>query len=214
MGGLSEKTLARLERSGNIRTFRDGETIHLRGDPGDSIGVVLSGAVALSNTGSRGKRFIYGVLPRGRFYGVYALMTRSGRTYDASASGDTAVAMVGLNKFHLLLNEDAGFREEVVLTLAGQIEYLGRTLDDERRLSLKARIGQLLVRACSRETGEVDLTQTQIAQHLAVSRNAAGMALGELAQQGFVELGYGQILVLSREALKHWILSQAELAPV
>jgi CRP/FNR family transcriptional regulator, cyclic AMP receptor protein len=210
---LDSETLDRITPFGVIKSYRAEEAIHHRGDPAETVGVVLSGGVALSTIGKRGKRLISVILLRGELYGAYPLQTGRPRTLDAHATSDTQVLTFNRAAFSKLLDEDREFRERFIILLSDAIERITQALDDQRRLPLSVRLAKILLRHSRNPQRVVELTQSELAQLLAVSRYALGNDMGKLAKLGLVKTGYGRIEVVSREALRAWVSKRIELAP-
>lgn len=68
-------------------------------------------------------------------------------------------------------------RNRVIAYLAGRLMRALDTLEDERRLPLRVRLGKRLIERAM-PTGKVEATQTALAQELGVSRHGRALAAG------------------------------------
>lgn len=210
---LDDETLDRITPYGVIRSYGAGEVIHHRGDPPINLGIILSGGVALSATDRRGVRLIAVILLRGEIYGAYPLQSGRQRSHDAYASANTQVLTFNRKSFGDLLDVDRDFRDRFIILQLEATDRAIQMLDDERRLPLLVRLAKLLLRHSRNPSCAVELTQSELAQLLAVSRYALGRDMGKLAQEGLVKTSYGRTEVVSRERLRKWVVSRAEMVP-
>lgn len=211
---LPDDLFRRIEPLGHMTHYADEEVIHQRGDRSLEIGIVSSGSVVLSNVGRNGKRITTAVLNRGETYGVFAVYTGGLRTHDATARGETEVLVFKRAAFRRMIHNDPDLSDFLIVYLSDRLERVIQLLDDERRLPLQVRLGKLLLRYSSGDAGAARVTQSDLAEQLAVSRNALGAALKELAKEGLAIPDYRFILLPSRPALRAWVDAQAELIEV
>lgn len=211
---MDAETLTRIRPFGVVKHYRPGQLIHNRGDPATHIGIVLEGGVVLSTIGRKGRRLITAILLRGELYGAYPMQAGRPRTLDAEASGETQVLAFSRSAFRQLLDADADFRDRFIMTISEALERAVLQLDDQRRLPVVVRLAKQLLRHSRNPEQVVAATQSDLAQMLAVSRNAVGMSISELSDLGFVEQGYGRIRLPNRDKLRRWVEDRAELARV
>jgi CRP-like cAMP-binding protein len=68
-----------------IRNFAAGETIFLKGSPGDHMMAVLNGTVRISVASADGKALVLAILAPGEVFGEIALLDGKERNADATA---------------------------------------------------------------------------------------------------------------------------------
>jgi CRP-like cAMP-binding protein len=83
---ISPENVARVFAKGRTEEFSEGDCIFTKGSHGDTMYVILSGAVAIVD-GDR----ILATMEQGEMFGEMALVTQSARTADARAVSDVAV---------------------------------------------------------------------------------------------------------------------------
>ena len=101
--GRKDATLVDLEASMEKRSWKAGETIYARGDPGDEIFLVRSGEVHfMVPVGNRSDLRHVASFGRGEFFGGLAFLDRRPRANDAIAYRDTEMFVLTLEKFNQL----------------------------------------------------------------------------------------------------------------
>jgi CRP/FNR family cyclic AMP-dependent transcriptional regulator len=83
-----------------IRNFAAGETIFLKGSPGDHMVAVVSGNVRISVATANGQMLVLAVLAPGELFGEIALLDGKERTADAAAV--TACSLAILDRTEIL----------------------------------------------------------------------------------------------------------------
>jgi SulP family sulfate permease len=101
--GRKDATLVDLEACMEKRSWKAGETIYARGDPGDEIFLVRSGEVHfMVPVGNRSDLRHVATFGRGEFFGGLAFLDRRPRANDAVAYRDTEMFVLTLEKFNQL----------------------------------------------------------------------------------------------------------------
>lgn len=83
---LPDKDLEELTRYARVQEAKAGETLFIKGDPGDSMMVVVSGRVLIFVTSADGREIIFNIMNEGEVFGEIALLDGLERTADARAS--------------------------------------------------------------------------------------------------------------------------------
>ncbi len=211
---LPEGIRKRIARLGRMAVYHDGDLIHERGDEAFQLSLIMKGAVRLSNVGLSGKRITSATLKRGEVYGVFQLFTGEPRTHDAHAVGETSVVVLGDAVCRTALDTESEFRDFLIGFHAHRLARAMELLEDERRLTLPARLAKRLLVRCRREDVEDHVTQAELAQELGVSRYAVGLALARLGDLGLIETGYQRVAIPRRDRLIAWVSRNGDLARV
>src|SRR5919202_3448947 len=85
LGALEPAEAEALVARGRVARYEAAEAIFRQGDPGDSMMIVLSGRVRISNTVPGGKEAIINFIDPGRLFGEIALLDGKPRSADATA---------------------------------------------------------------------------------------------------------------------------------
>lgn len=204
---LSDDMQAQLRQAGSVKRYADGAVLHACGDASQSMGVVESGEVVLSNVAADGRRIITTHLLPGDSYGEFTLFARAPRYHDAQARGATTVLHVGPAQFRRCMDESPALRDAVLEMLAQRLMWALDRIHDEFELPLGKRLAkQLLASARRDEVGmRVVGSQSELADSLGVSRVAVGQALKPLLERGWLRTEYRAIVLLEPEAMRRWL---------
>ena len=85
LGALPEEARAQLVKRGCMVKIGPGETIYRRGDPGDSLMILISGRIKISNTTVNAREIVLNFLGPGDVAGEIAALDGEPRTADAIA---------------------------------------------------------------------------------------------------------------------------------
>ena len=212
MGALPQKALAELSEIHQLHYFQDGELIHQRGDQGDGLSVVLSGAVKMGNYGSDGRYFLSKLLLPGESFGEFVVFANLPRTHTAEAVGDTTLGYISAQILEQALSKSPTLAHALLVSLSKRLHQSLEIIDDLKRLPLAGRLAKLLL-AIARETqahNAISISQDQIAAQLGVSRISISKSLKQLSQLGFVKTGYQTVYLTSPDKLATWVARQSQ----
>lgn len=131
----------------------------------------------MSNVGRDGRRITTATLKSGEAFGALSLFAGYPRSHDCHAVGGTRLLVLSRRRFEGLMDRSPMLRNRVIAYLAGRLMRALDTLEDERRLPLRVRLGKRLIERAM-PTGKVEATQTALAQELGVSRHGRALAAG------------------------------------
>src|SRR6476660_4136403 len=94
LGRLPDVVLDALIGKGQVRSFAKGALVYRRGDPGDSLIVLIKGRIKLTNTSVGGKEVVLHYLGTGDIFGELAALDGKERAADAIALEDSEVFVV------------------------------------------------------------------------------------------------------------------------
>lgn len=191
------------------RKYRDGETIHERGDQDRTIGIVISGRIKLINPRSDGLEVFSGLIHTGQNYGDAALLHGQARQHRAVAMGETIIDHLEAAAFDQLLG-NAIISRAFYLVASFRLSVSLALLDDMRTLAPEVRLGRLIMRMHQAAEGadRLDFLQEEFAGMLGISTVTLAKALRQLARQGFIATGYRHIRISDPGKLAAWLLER------
>ena len=208
--GMSIESLTAISRTLRGRRFRRGEVLFHEGDPGDALFIVASGAVKVVVPSEEGDEAILATLRRGDFLGELALLDGAPRSASAIALEATEALALPRDQFLSLVAREAGIRDALLASLAGELRRLTTHVAELHFLDLTGRLAARLARL-AQEHGErqpdgsirldAPLTQSDLAAMIGSTRQSVNKLLGEFEDDGLLRLDHDSIFVPNLERL-------------
>lgn len=208
--GLDPVALDRLAGSMRSRRFRRGEVIFHLGDPGDALFVIVSGEVKITLPSDSGDEAILATLRPGDAFGEIALLDGAPRSASATAMGPTETVVLPRDRFHELIATEAGFRDALFASIAGELRRLTRHVEELHFLDITGRLAARLARLAEDDgTPQPDgsirlrasLHQGDLAAMVGCTRQSVNKLLGQFTDDGLVRVERDGIVVTDVRAL-------------
>ena len=176
-------------------TFRAGQSIFSRGDPGDELYLVLSGRVRLSVLTAEGRELSFAHAGPGSVFGEIAMLDGRARTADATAVGNVEAMVLGQGAFRRLLAAQPTFAEGVIRFLCGRLREADMQLEGVALHRIEVRLARFLLGLCANSGAPDDqeeivvdmgMSQGELALLLGASRPKVNGALMLLEDQGAI----------------------------
>ena len=198
---LHDETLQNIAASGVIRTFPRHTVLINEGYVGDALYVVLAGRVKVYSSNEAGREFVIDFHGPGEYVGE---MTLDGAPRSASVVTvePTTCAVVGRAQFRDFILAHPDFAMHLIERLIHRVRV---TTGNLKSLALSDVYGRL-VRLLNTLGSEVDgrlvipekLTQQEIADRVAASRDMIGKLMKDLVSGGYLAVEERTITVLKK----------------
>jgi CRP/FNR family cyclic AMP-dependent transcriptional regulator len=206
---LSEDEMDKLMRFSNVQTFKSGDVIFRKGDPGEGMMAVLRGQIRIGVMSAEGKELIHNIINPGQVFGEIALLDGKERSADAVAIAPTDVLVVLRRDFLPFLEADAPLCIRLMTVLCDKLRQTSELAEDFMFLELRQRLAKRLVRLAQLygrpwRSGVIinfRLPQRELAAMMGTSRESINKQLRTWAEAGWLEVDRGNIAVLNMEAL-------------
>ncbi len=193
------------------RRFDRGEVILRRGDPGNSMMVVLQGQVRLAIESAEGQEVTIGVLGPGEVLGEMALLDGGTRSADAIGAGDGVLMVIPRDDFVPMLEHSAGLCLRLMQVLCARLRLANATAEEMATLSVAGRLGRVLLRLAENYGTKVEgelrlplrLSQKDLGTMIAASREKVNRALRHWEEAGALAREGGAWVIRDPEALRH-----------
>jgi CRP-like cAMP-binding protein len=110
---LTEAEATHLVKTGKLQLFGPREPIITRGDTGESMFVILEGAVEVIGKTADGPRVVLATLGKGECFGEMSLVTGDPRNATVRAQGDILVLEIRKNDFSPLMTQNPELAERL-----------------------------------------------------------------------------------------------------
>ncbi len=192
-----------------IRALSEDEALFRRGDPPTGLFAVLEGSIRITAQTEDGREALLTLAEPPTWFGEIALFDGLARTHDAIAAGPSTVLQVPQAPLLAALETNPRWWKELGLLLAGKLRLSFAALEDAARLPPLVRVARRLASIAegygdwhARTSRLVEVTQEQLANMLALSRQTANQQLKELEGRGLIRVTYGEIEVLDLAGLR------------
>jgi CRP/FNR family cyclic AMP-dependent transcriptional regulator len=197
--GVPEEDVRRLLAIARRRTFARNEVVFHRGDPANSLHLIVSGRFGVAIITPLGDTAMLGVRGPGEAFGELALVSgvqvvERSATVSALEAGETRC--VHQNDFARLRHEHPGVDAVLTAILAESVRRLSDQVTDAYYLPAERRVLRRLADLAELYDGCVTLPQESLAELAGTSRATVNRVLREQQARGRIELGRSRIVVL------------------
>ncbi len=189
------------------RTFARGEVVFHRGDPADTVHLVVKGRFDVRVTTRFGDVVALGICGPGDAFGELALLAGGERSATVSALEPAETLSLRRDALERLTRELPSVNVALVRLLAAQVERLSELLVEAYTVDADARVARRLLELSATYGpagggADVPLTQEEIAELAGASRATVNRVLRGLEREGAVRLRRGRTVVVDLEALE------------
>lgn len=210
--GVADSQLAALARQAKALRLGPREMLFTKGDPGDSMYLVVSGRVRVGVVSVEGREVTYALIGPGQMFGEIAILDGGPRTADATAAEPTELLVIERRDILAFIRANGDYGLRLIEILCRRLRHANQLLEDTVFLSLPSRVAKQLL-TLGDEIGEpgeggvvIRMSQQAVADHMGISRESVNKVLAKWEQSGLVSLWRGQITIRSREGLARFLL--------
>jgi CRP/FNR family transcriptional regulator, cyclic AMP receptor protein len=204
--GLGAEAIGSLARLCQTRRLPAGQTLFVKGDPGDALYGVRRGQIRIETGTSAGERLTIEVFGAGDLFGEIAVLDGRPRTADAIAQEDAELFVLPRGDFLKTLERDGRLAIRIIELLCARLRSTNDRTEEMMFLPLSVRLARRLDTLVQDFGAEVQITQDELAGLVGVTRESVNRQLQEWRASGIVTLSRGRILVdperLAAEARK------------
>jgi len=207
---LTDEHLAGLAAKLGTRSYKTGETIFHKDDPGSVLYVIKEGQVKIATTSPEGEEVILAILTDGDFFGELSLLDESPRSASAIAMASTQSLVLHRKDFVDFLTRYPELVSDILAALSRRLRGTDALVEDAIFLDLPARLAKRLLQLAAShgtKTGEgleinLKLTQQDIANLVGATRVAVNKQLRRYQNLGVIKMSRNRIIILHPEDLQ------------
>lgn len=188
--GLSADTIAKIESRAVPRNYPRNAVVISEGDEATSMFIILAGSVKVYHTEADGKETILNTQGPGQHFGELALVDDAPRSASVMTLEPSRLLVLSKAAFKECLEESPEVGYHLVQALARQVRRLTETVNMMGR-DVYGRIRTILESMAVERDGvlviEQPMTQQDIANRIASSREMVSRVFKELKAGGYVE---------------------------
>ena len=201
-----------LEAALRRRTYRRGEVVFHRGDPGDTLHVVRRGRLKIVAPTESGAEGVLTVLGPGDLFGEITLLDGGPRSATVVALEEVETATLSRRDFLELLRRSHATVEALLVAMAGTIRRLTDEVTDLMFRDLRDRLAKKLIELAEAHGSPLDdgaleiqapLTQEELAGLIGATRPRVNGLLGFFEDHGAL-VRRGRRIVVRTQELRLW----------
>jgi CRP/FNR family transcriptional regulator, cyclic AMP receptor protein len=208
IGSLPVDAVDALMKAGHVRCYPKGAPLFERGDPADSLLLIMSGRVKIRNITTDGREVVLNFLGGGDIIGEIASLDCGVRTASAKAYQDTQIFQLYRRDLLPVLTQQPAALLEIVQLLCERLRTISRLVEDNLR-DMRGRFAAGILRLATqhgRRTPrgiEIDLAvnQRDLGNYLGLARENVNRQINRLVSDGVIRIGDGVLIIVNESAL-------------
>lgn len=206
---LLPEQIRRLESVSRSRTFKSRDPIYLPSETADSVFLLVRGLVKVCHITPDGKQSTLALVQRGELFGELALFDSLQREEYVEAIEPSTVMMIPSDTFSAVMSQNSSVAIGITKLVGIRRKRIERRLRHLLFLSNRDRLVHLLLDlidqfgiATTRGIElRVKLSHQDLANLIGSTRETVTIVLGQLKQEGLVDVGRRRIVILDKESL-------------
>jgi len=192
--GLADEDIRGLMALAKRRTFRSGEVIFHREDPGQVLYVIKEGKVKISLISPDGQEISLVVFGKGECFGEFAILDGLPRSADAVALEKVECYTLQRSDFHNAIMKNPKIVIQIIEVLTRRLRSTDQMVEDLIFLDVYGRVAKKLLELADTHGTKVDdgtridvrLTQQEIASMVGASRESVNKVMGYFTDKNFI----------------------------
>lgn len=201
---VAAEDLKAVATAARLRTVRRGQVVFTRGDPGDSLIVVVSGRVKVVVRSADGGELTLTVIESGSTFGELSIADGGPRSTDAQTLEDSQLLFVPRETIQDVCSRMPAAAQALTSSIAATLRRLTEAASDLVFLDLPRRIAKVLLNQPAGDDGIIHakITQEELAHQAAGSRQSVNAALRAFEKRGWIEIHDRRVTVKQAGALR------------
>ena len=193
--GLNDQEVQDLISVAKKRTFRTGEVIFHRDDPGQILYIIKEGKVKICLISPDGQEISLVVFGKGEYFGEFALLDGLPRSADAIALEKVECYTLQRSDFHNAIMKNPRIAIQIMEVLCERLRRTDQQVEDLIVLDVYGRVAKKLLElaethGAKQEDGSilinVRLTQQELAAMVGASRESVNKVLGYFTDKQYI----------------------------
>ena len=212
LAALSGEDLRWLAKRALRRSYKRGDIIFLKDDPGQSMFIVEDGAVRIYIPGAQGADLTLAVVEPGEFFGDLSLLDGRTRSASAEAARDTKLLTLEREDLEELVRSRPDAALAILTVIAGRLRETDQMATDLAFLDVSGRLARRLLDLAAAGGTPHDggvliksaITQEELANMIGVTRESVNRNLGLFRRLGLISRDGRRIVVLDEMGLRRY----------
>jgi CRP-like cAMP-binding protein len=189
LGSVPSKELEAIAAASRLRTFRRGQVVFTRGDPGDTLIVVISGSVKVVVRSADGGELTLAVIQPGGTLGELSVADCGPRSADVETLQECQLLLIPSQTVRDICARVPSAAHALTSAIAATLRRLTDAASDLVFLDLPHRVAKVLLNQPLGRDGIIRpaLTQEELAHQSAGTRQSVNAVLRGFERRGWIE---------------------------
>jgi CRP/FNR family cyclic AMP-dependent transcriptional regulator len=181
--------LSALAAASRLRTFRRGQVVFTRGDPGDTVIVVVSGRVKVVVRSADGGALTLAIIGPGGVFGELGVADSGPRSSDAETLDECQLLLVPREAIQEICARVPSAAQALTAAIAATLRRLTDAAADLIFLDLPRRVAKMLLSQPSDDDGAIRLksSQEELAHRVGSTRQSVNAVLRDFERRGWID---------------------------
>jgi CRP/FNR family transcriptional regulator, cyclic AMP receptor protein len=206
LGSVPVPDLEAIRATSRLRSFRRGQVVFTRGDPSDTVIVVVSGRVKVSIRSAEGGALTLAVIRAGGVFGELGVADGGPRSGDAETLEDCQLLLIPRETIQDICARQPAAAQALARLIALTLRRLTEAAADLVFLDLPRRVAKILLSQPRGEDGSIaqKMSQEEFAQQAGGTRQSVNAALRGFERRGWIQMHERTIMVKQAAALSQF----------
>jgi CRP-like cAMP-binding protein len=203
LSSVSAEDLNAVAAASRLRSFRRGQVVFTRSDPGDSVIVVVSGRVKVTMRSADGGELTLAIIHPGGVLGELGVVDGGPRSADAETLEECQLLLIPRDAIRDVCARVPSAAQALTNSIAATLRRLTEVTADLVFLDLPRRVAKVLLSQPTDRDGMIRLkmSQEELAHQVGSTRQSVNAALRGFERRGWIELHDRTVTVKQPAAL-------------
>ena len=203
---VSAEDLTALATASRLRSFRRGQVVFTRSDPGDTVIVVVSGRVKVTVRSADGGELTLAIIHPGGLLGELGVVDGGPRSADAETLEESQLLLIPRDAVRDVCTRVPSAAQALTSSIAATLRRLTEATADLVFLDLPRRVAKILLGQPRGDDGIVRfrMSQEELAHQAGSTRQSVNAALRGFERRGWIEMRDRAVIVIQPDALSRF----------
>lgn len=211
---LSDKELEKFLGILSEKTYKDGEIIFHKDDPGSSLFILKSGLVKISINDKKGNEYILKIMYPFDFFGEMALLDGQSRSATVTSLEISTALIIKREHFISLIEKHPQIALSIMAVLSRRLRKTDEKIGNLRFADAYGKVAEIILDIAG-ESGiknksgivlNLKLSRQGLADFAGVSRETVTRILNEFKKSGCIKMEKGKIIILNEAMLRRELI--------
>ena len=208
---VSAEDLKAVAAASRLRSFRRGQVVFTRSDPGDTVIVIVSGRVKVTVRSADGGELTLAVIHPGGMLGELGVIDGGPRSADAETLEECRLLLIPRDTIRDICARVPSAAQALTSSIAATLRRLTEATADLVFLDLPRRVAKIVLSQPRDEDGTIQprISQEELARQAGGTRQSVNAALRSFERRGWIEMHDRAVTVKQPDALDRFAGTEA-----